>query len=282
MYKKIVILLAIVHLTGCSGANKFVELKPNPKESQIREDLAFPTITSKKKHILAISPYQSVIHGKDKTAYLVYFKNQADYPINFGTDNIEIVYIPVGSSKEKKIIVQSYDDALNDINESEIEQKSSARSAAAWMAYGAAMASQDTYTTRHSGSFTGNTYGSSYNSQGYYGSYHGTYGGTYSGTSETKVFNSERFKLLNENNQKIHASAISSIDNYHRSKKEMLDSIGLRDTSVVKGGDYMGLFYSSTESIGLSSQGEFIITIKIDGEEHVFEVSRHPLDITSL
>lgn len=187
-------------LQACSSVHY---MKMNAIESQnqlIAYNEGRQSVISQKTHFVSLAPYQELILENAKTSFILFVQNLGDGAITVGTDNVSVTFMGTTTKwASKKIIVQSYNDFILEIEAGEAQQRRSATLIAVLNSLNALNAAQSTSTTYNSGTLAG-----AYNARSY-GSYAqqpfsmnttGNLSGTYSGYSLTKTYDPAKTQEL--------------------------------------------------------------------------------------
>ena len=107
----LILMCSILFLQNCAPTLKIKAVPSQEQKIGYQE-----TITYQKKHFVSLAPYPELEVAKDKTMFMLGIKNCGKEPINISNDNISVIFedkSKKGASKE--IIVQSFDDFMNDL-----------------------------------------------------------------------------------------------------------------------------------------------------------------------
>jgi hypothetical protein len=275
----IILSAAVFFIQGCTTLH-YMKINVVETEGQrvIYND-GKETVLSLKKHFVTLTPYRELIVANGKTLFIIFIQNFGSDLITISSANISVTF--EGNTEKwisQRINVQSYNELLLEI----VAEETSQRRAAAWMAVAGAInaqnAARSTSTTYNSGnaygSYSANSYGT-YANNPYSMNTTGNLNSSFSGYSTTTTYDPAKAQeLANQNNQNI-INNLNNIAAQSKSRREFLEAFVMKSQTIMPGQSYGGLVYCDTRAMNHKVEGNFKVVISVDGEDHIFNISRH-------
>lgn len=237
---------AALVLTGCASQMS-IQAQPNP-EQKTSYVAGQPVILSEKNYSVVVSQSSSQARSNERLSFLVYFLNNQNVPINFGTENI------TASLNGQPIKVFNHEEVI-----AQMESERNAQMLSMALA-GLGQSMSASGQQQHFGTMSSQYYGS----QGYVGQGVGTYSGTSYNPTAAAVAQSKIQAQTQQN--------IGNISQTHNQEIANTRSALLATETVYPGNNHGG--YILAEKLGGSNaSGSLTLNVKVGGEQHSFEFS---------
>lgn len=248
MKLKILLILigSILFIQSCAPALKMAAVTTS--DQKVAYD---GTIISQKKHLVSLSPYRELDVAKDKTLFMLVVQNGGEDSINIDNGNISVMF--EGNSEEwlsKSINVQSLNDFLDDLaDEYSNKEKNYFYSKLNHIKSKLEIQSAMSGSSSSLDSISSSSPRSSSSSS--------------SGVDDIVEPMIEDLnydiELMRANNELL---------------RESLKEIVLKPQTIVPDNSYSGIVVCDTSAMDKDVQGNFQVTVSLDGEEHRFTFRR--------
>lgn len=264
-------------LAGCTSI-QYVQMKAvKSAEQEVVYNNGKETLVSKKSHYVTLAPFKQVREAKETTAFVLFVYNLSAKPVNVSSDIVSVEYLDKATTASTPIKVLSYNDMIVAVEKEEEEQ----RRAAAWAAAAgainastAAYSSSSTYSAGNvNGTYNANTYGN-YGRNSYSANTTGNYNGSYSGYSRTTTYDPAKAQALANQNSQQFKDNLERIAANAQSNRQLIEQLVLKPQTVPAEQSYGGLIVADTRGLDHKNEGQFRIVVDIEGEQHIFTMSR--------
>lgn len=241
-------LLCILALTACAPRKDIISLAAAPNQQAIVRD-GVPALISSKKHSIFLRPVDARQEAGGRPKFVIAMLNRSNTPATFSMSEVQVEML---RPRHANIKVYNHAELADEVE----TQRNTRLFLTALSGVAGAMSAASAGTTHTRGSY-------SYNSP--YGSGSGYYtGSTYNPGLAQAAIDANNDRTL-RNMTSIEADAQDALAN--------LQATILKDHTLMPGEWHGGIIVLDPPEMG--EQGaEYRITLRFDGEEHVFSVSQ--------
>lgn len=231
-------MFSIIFLHGCTSSRIMkMEITAVPSlDQKIGYD---ETVTSQKKHFVALSPYSKFFIG-NRTMFMMSIQNHGEAPLDISYDNISVTFEDnTENGGTNKINVQSLHDVMNDFEmESRINELSFLLITLKSLGGGGMRVA--------------------------------------AGASSDPITDTDTYFAMQDNANNLHEGVIK-LKRMHEQNQQILDmmpDIIMSRQIIMPGDSYTGVVVFDTRQMNPTIKGNFKITISVDNEDHQFTFRR--------